>query len=221
MKKPSKKIIIFDFDDTLFETAKFKSEIQKIFAKYGIAADLFEKTYQLSKNDKNYWQPKKQLDLLTKGITPIKKRRILDEINLLFKKSKDFLYSDTILVLRKLSFGCRKHNLKVILLTYGNPVVQRAKIKNCRLAKFFDKIIIAKTPAKKKELSKIITQTDQDEKVILIEDRGSIIDPLKKQSRGLIAIHIQRITSRYREKSLLADFRISNLMEIEKIIKKL
>lgn len=223
MKKSIKKILVFDFDDTLFETARFKKEIENIFVKNGASADLFEETYRLSKGDRDYWQPKRQLDLLAKNLPKIKKREILDEINSLFRKSKKFLFSDTIPFLRKLTAESKKLNLKMILITYGNPIVQKIKIKNCRFNKFFHKIIIARTPGKEKELSKIIIQANKkpNEEVIFIEDRGSMIDPLKRRYPKLITFHVQRRTGRYHKKSLLADFRISDLMELNKIIRKL
>lgn len=218
-----KKNLVFDFDDTLFDTARFKKEIQNIFTKRKIKANLFEKTYQLSKRDKNYWQPKRQLDLLAKNLDSIKKRKILNEINSLFRKSKKFLFSDTIPFLRKLTTESKKSKLKMILMTYGNPAVQKIKIKNCCFNKFFHKIIIARLPGKEKELSKIIIQANKkpNEEVIFIEDRESIIDSLKRQYPKLITFHVQRRTGRYHEKSLLADFRVSDLMELNKIIRKL
>jgi len=215
------KNIIFDLDDTLFETARFRREISHIFAKNGVSGYLFQKTYQLSKGGKDYWRPQKQLKLLAKKLPSIKKKKILDQVDFLFRRSKDFLFPDVVQFFKKLIAKRQKHNFKTILITYGNPAVQKLKIQNCCLNKFFDRIIVAATPNKEKEIAKIFVQAGKNGKVIFFEDRGSIIDFLKKRHKKLIAIHIQRPTGRYHEKSLLADFRINNLMAGQKLLKKL
>lgn len=214
-----KKIIIFDFDDTLFETARFKKEISKIFASYRVSAGLFKKTYQLSKGDKDYWQPEKQLDLLARNLPSIKKKRISTEIKSLFKQAGDFLYPDVRPFFKKIQPERKKQQVKLILMTYGNPTVQLSKISHCRLASFFDKIIMAQRPTKEKEILNILKKSGG--KVIFIEDRGSVIDPLKRRHPKLVAFHIQRPSGRYHEKSQLADFKINSLIEGRKIIKKL
>lgn len=218
MTKLPDKIIIFDFDDTLFETVRFKREIENIFLRYKVPKSLFLKTYDLSRKEKEAWQPERQISILRQKLPWLKRKVILSQINSLFKKAKKFIFPDVVPFLRKLRAQARKQNLKIILITFGQIEVQESKIKNSKIRRFFDRIIMATSPTKEREIAKLLRQ-EKNKTVIFIEDRGQVIDAVKKTSPQVVSILMARPTGRFRhDKCLLANFKVANLKQVEKIL---
>lgn len=210
-------ITILDLDDTLFNTAKFKKDLERVFIKEGTSKKLFKQTYQLSKQNKGYWQPEIQLSFIKSYRPEIKTSLIKSQINSLFKDSKKYLFPDVFPFIKKI-----KRISQLVLLTFGKKDVQLAKVKYSGLISFFDKIMIARSLAKEKEISKILRRTKRQEKVIFIENAVEVIDMTKKLFPQIITIRIRRPEGRFSKKiSEVADFCFDNLKEIEKIYENL
>ncbi len=124
--------IIFDFDDTLFDTKKLKKETFDQLASYGIDKKIIEKTYKECRG--NY--------CFSKHTQIIKNKhdlKIPDGVNnwLLNINLESYLFPGVVETLKKLS---KKHNL--ILLTKGEPEFQNIKIKGSKISKHFKEIHI-------------------------------------------------------------------------------
>jgi FMN phosphatase YigB (HAD superfamily) len=125
--------IIFDFDDTLFDTKKFKKDIFGELISLGIKENIIKKTYKECRNDY----------CLLKHIKALKKHN-LQIPNLIHKKIsnlslKSYLFPKVAKDLKKLS----KENY-LILLTKGDKGFQNTKINSSNISKYFEEIHITK-----------------------------------------------------------------------------
>lgn len=123
--------IIFDFDDTLFNTKKLKEDIFNQLASHGIGKTMIEKTYKECRS--SY--------CLTRHIQILKENdsHIPDSIHNWFSNFnlENYLFSKTINNLERLS-----QNNCLILLTKGDKRFQNIKIKGSKISKYFKEIHI-------------------------------------------------------------------------------
>lgn len=130
--------IIFDFDYTLFDTARFKEALLGVVSACGPSRERWLETYQdvVGRNGASYdYDPDLQIEFLAKELTCSRDEvhRRLDETA---ARSGEFLYPGAAEFLRRLKG--RGHRL--VLLTLGNPGWQELKIRAAGLEKIFDRI---------------------------------------------------------------------------------
>ena len=178
------KIIIIDFDHTLFNAQAFKKDLAK-------ALDLKE----LYKNN-DY---KKQLKKFSKQ----QQQKFLK----ILKNSKKYLYKDAVKFLQqnhKSTKGTK--NTNIFLLSKGQPSFQKIKIKNCGMDKY------AKIRTVPKSKINFIKKIKNKKNIIFINDRGKEIDEIKKAFQAVITVWIRRSNGYYRNESCkLYDKKINNL----------
>lgn len=160
--------IILDFDDVLFDTARFKKTLARILKKHKID---FWKTYKKTKG--------------TKGIYKISVKNIeqdIDKINF-----KEFLFPDVIKFLKTL----RKSN-DLILLSWGNEQFQKRKIYGLgqEFVSLFDKIITG--PTEKAKVFKKILKSYKSRPVVFIDDKAKELQGIKDNFEDVILIKIDR-----------------------------
>lgn len=135
-------VIIFDFDDTLFETYKLKDYIFNKISTLGIPTRVITDTYERTVQNFNNYTIDNHISIINKmGEFKVPGDKIDD-----IKKIDFTLYKikDTYDILKDLS---RKH--KLVLLTTGDKQFQKFKINNSGLATCFDEIYIV--PGKKEK----------------------------------------------------------------------
>lgn len=114
-----KKLALIDFDDTLFNTAKFKQELEKFFSqKYD--ADFFEQ-YEQAKNEHGAYDYFKHLELI--GVTASREKDKQDFFD--YFQEIDFQFTGTQKLIDKLS----SNNFQIIILTLGFDDFQKMKFK--------------------------------------------------------------------------------------------
>ena len=211
--------VFIDFDDVLFYSKKFIQDEKKIFRKYKISEELFQKHYYQYRKDKKgnlirIYDLKKQLRGIKKekkmDIEPIRK-----ELEAFLKNTRKYIFNDVENFLKKFE----KKNLFII--SYSKTDFQKNKIKNSGIPKYFKKIII--TDEKKfKVLKRIIdTEKTKNEEIFFLEDRTDYIAGIKNEIPWVKTILMRRPQGRYKDEVLACcDFRIKNLKEAEKIINK-
>lgn len=162
--------IIFDFDDTLFDTNRFKKDIFQILEKTGLKKDLLQKTY-LEVIEKDNYTFKKHLKEIRRSVSKLNTKEVSKSLHNLLENK--YLFESVEINLKKL-----KERHKIILLTKGDVEFQNIKIKESGISKIFNKkdiYIVAKD-----KLS-IIKKINLEEEVYFINDKKTENDLIKKE----------------------------------------
>jgi len=203
--------IILDFDYTIFDTAKFRNAIQTMFSGHGVDAELFARSIEESRGTAGDWKPDKQLEILeSRGMSKISSMR--DGFNSLTNNSQEYLYTDTMPFLKRMS---KDHNF--VVLSYGQDKFQGMKIRGCREAyKYFDNILVTHNLSKDKEASEIANK----EPAIFIEDNPTALSASKKYAPSIITVRLNRGEGRHAivPSGDGVDHEVESLGEVENLI---
>ena len=202
-------IIILDFDDVLFNTLRFKKELAIIFQRYKLD---FQKIYNTIKSNKNIFSLEKCLNLAQKENKNIDIKKLNKSIDRLFENLNQFLYSDT------LDFLNSVQDYNLILLSWGEEKFQKRKIYGLgkEFTSFFNKIITG--PLEKNKVLDKILKSCKDKSIVFIDDKISELEKIRTRFKNVILIQLKRSANRLStEKKYI---KVTNLSEVEKIIKK-
>jgi len=206
--------IFVDFDDSLFNTKKFRDQLINIFLQNGVTRKDFFATYydypeKTSRGLKKY-DPEKQIDILSKKRV-LNKKKLKYELRRLIEDSSKFTFDDAKIFLN----GFRKNNL--FLISFAKTKFQCDKIKYSGLTNYFSKVIVSDR-TKAEEIVKVVG--DKNTQIFFIDDRPDQIMPLKDFFPTSITFLLKRKEGRYNDKKTKAvDFEIKNLKEAKQIIK--
>lgn len=158
--------IIFDFDDTIFDTQKFKESFKKVFYSVGVSEDLYNDTYYTAKV---IWKGKtlfrysldKQFEAIVRKNPKINLRQLRAEMNSFLINLKRFVFTDFYEFVKDVA----KENL--FLVSFGGGDFKRRKIKGSGVVKFFSQIEIGDSKAEMIKNLKI----NSDEKIFVIDDK--------------------------------------------------
>ncbi|MFA6296395.1 MAG: HAD hydrolase-like protein [Patescibacteria group bacterium] len=209
------KIVILDFDHTIFNTELFKRHLKTIFLRYGITSDRYEQTYNyIRKKLKRPYDPALHVRLLEGEITDIKS--LMTEVNGLVANSKNYLYEDVISFLESVKDDC-----ELFLVSLGVKRFQQPKIDNCKINGFFTKVLLTEGEGGlKKDILKDLINENRDKKIAIIEDVPENIDYIKRGFSYIIAIKIERPGGKYSEsKAELNNFTVKGLYQATNIVK--
>lgn len=136
-------LIVFDFDYTLFDTKKFRYSISEAF---GFSEKYFLETYEnyfLYPEKINYNFYKHVSFLIADHLIDRKEgERVKKNIIELLKRVDDFVFPEVENILKKL----KESNNELVLLTYGDIVWQKIKLKNLGIKKYFNRVFITDKP---------------------------------------------------------------------------
>jgi len=172
--------IYIDFDGTLFDTDKYENDFIKIYNKYGINKNIFNKVSKRLFNDINLFDIEIITNYFIKNYNIDSK--ISKEIESLY--NKDYIYKDVIPCLRKI----KKLGYSLCILTYGNKSFQSKKIDSSNISIYFDEIII--TDSSKSKLN-----IDYKNSVFIDNNPKDIIDLYNVNPKKII--RIKRSTDKY------------------------
>lgn len=209
--------IFIDFDDVLFNTKRFKKDIEGIFAKHGISKDVFEKYYyhQSGENDQGVYDPEKQLTEVERMLgADLSNLKI--ELEEFLEKTSEYVFPGAVDFLK--SF--RKEEL--FILSFGSKDFQKLKIEKTGLGNYFERIII--TDERKGEALKDLVEKEeinisQGEEVYFIDDRCKFLDELKKFFPQSITFLMKHREGRYADEANgNCDYEIEELGEFIEIL---
>ncbi len=126
-------MIVIDFDDTLFDTYRYKKERFSPLSKLGITLDVAQFTYKQIRATPGiqYTNEVHAKFLGNLGYNEKEVVQVLEETA--GSMIKKFVFSDAILLLEFL----QTKDKNLILISLGDPIFQKQKIKDSGLEKFF------------------------------------------------------------------------------------
>ena len=190
--------VYIDFDRTLFNCDQFLEDFYALTNQYQIPKDIFKEC---------------QIQCKIRGFNPhiiLKEvflkhsfdEMIYQDIDMLLKHSKDYLYSDTVVFLEYL----KNKGYKIIILTKGNSEYQKEKITNSQIDDYYQDLIV--TMEHKGNLD-----IDYSNSIFIDDNPKEILNILKQKPKMII--RIQRDNSKYSKTPLKEDIKtVKSLQEI-------
>lgn len=160
-------MFIIDFDDTLFDTYRWKQERFKPLAELGVTPEFAQVTYREIRNTLGaVYSNERHAELL--GSHGYPKEAVLKalEDNSTESTLKRFVFSDSIPFLEFL----KKTGQKIILLSIGDPSFQRVKLNGIGFLKYFDEIYFVDRH-KEKNMAPILQLCAAHETMWFINDK--------------------------------------------------
>lgn len=175
------KIIILDFDHTLFNAQYFKKDLAKALS---LSQKIWEKDYQQNKKQYKNYNYQKQIARYPK--------KNQQKFLAVLKNSRKYLYQDSIPFLKSVGtyHGTSIHN--IYILSKGDPQFQKKKIVNTGLQKY------AKIKTLSNSKISFIRKIKNKKNIIFINDRGPEIDEIKNAFPQITAIWIRRANGQYK-----------------------
>lgn len=212
--------IFIDFDDVVFNTQRYKTDLKKIFFRFGISADLFERLYFAYPPNSNNssvktYQLEKHLQVLRKKVS-FKKSELRKAVERFLADTKKYVFPDTVFFLNHFK------KKQLFLISHGDRNFQRKKIQGSGLASYFQAVEITgrkKSLSLKKFLGK--SQKEKPEKIFFLDDRLHYLEETKRRLPEVVSILLKRKEGRYQDKkNNFCDFEAGSLREALKIIQK-
>ncbi|MDD2656751.1 MAG: HAD hydrolase-like protein [Patescibacteria group bacterium] len=182
-------MFIIDFDDTLFDTQKFKQELASSLLSLEIGEKLFWQTYAeariLSDGTFSYSFERHASILEREGFDY---KQVLDNLNKVKEKIKFFLFEDAIYFLESL----KESKQDLYLLSLGDENFQKLKVEECSISKYFKQVFFR---GKDKELVvKEILAENKDTNVFFINDKIEESQKIKNDFQSIEVILKQAVT---------------------------
>lgn len=160
--------IIFDFDDTLFDSTKLKKDIFNVLKDFNIKEEHIQETYISARCDYTF---ENHIEIISKYHKDIDTKEILTNLNKVdFSK---YILPDVENILEELN---KKHTL--ILVTFGEKNFQTNKLQKSGIAKYFESKHIHITQNNKIDVIKNLTITDE---VYFINDKITENESIQKE----------------------------------------
>lgn len=175
--------IFIDFDNTIFDTEKFRQKIFKVFDEVGCSLSTVDEEYKIAYSDYHY-SPYKHMNLLAErtNFDTTETKYLLDQI---FREVSDCIFPDAVDFLRSIDHQTFEFNL----LSMGDTEFQSLKINNSDVQKHFSHIYIT-DKQKWDYLSNLISHR---EPFIFIDDRADTVNHVGEHFPRSLAIEINRI----------------------------
>lgn len=174
--------IFIDFDDVLFNTKKFKEDLQNLFFQHGISREVFDFYYHNHAQKKilKTYDPWGHLELISKG-EGIDVENIKKDLGDFMTDTNPYLFDDSVDFLKKFE------KVYVCIVSYGESKFQGMKIGECRVGKYCEEIQITEE-LKSQVMTKLLKNRKEGEDVYFLEDRIEQLEDVKKN------LHLLRLS---------------------------
>lgn len=176
-------MFIIDFDDTLFDTHRYKKERFAPLEKFGISHELAQSTYRQirTNSDVGYTNEAHAQLLATLGYSEEKVLEALRETS--GSMIQKFVFPDAHIFLDSL----KKKNQPLVLVTLGDPIFQKQKVMDSGLWNYFDEWIFPDSK-KVEAVEKVIEAQNMSKRMWFINDKVEESLLLKQKYPALGAI---------------------------------
>ncbi len=194
MEDSKRKYLVLDFDETLYNTPKFKEASRRIFCEHDLE---FDSVYRhLCK--RKLFSPE---DISSLNLDDEIKNELLSKITQEINSGKKYLYPDS-------AEFIKKSRLPVAIFSFGNKTFQMAKIKATGIDKLVDKIKITQN-------SKHLDREMISQAKILVDDSLPTLEEIQKKDKKVSLYLIDR-ENRYQDSKIKAGIKkIAKLAEIK------
>ena len=208
--------IIFDFDDTIFDTQNFKVEFEGIFYSMGVSKELYRETYYSTKvvrGNKVFYKYslQNQLEAIARINKQINLEQLTGKMDVFLSDLKRFVFEDFYQAIT----GLNKEDL--FLISFGGGDFKKKKIEGGGVAKYFSQI---KTGDDKSEMAKELL-LDPGEKIFVIDDKPAQLEVIREVLPKANFFRLRRFNSKNTEATPMAFTEISNLSEFRAQIEKI
>lgn len=179
--------LFLDFDGTVFDTIAYGNLLWDVFVKAGFELDEIESTYKAECLDYKY-SPEGHAERLAK-LHEYNEVLALSRIERLYGKVKSLIFDDV----SKFLGAIDRELYEVDLLSLGDIAFQKKKIKASGLVQYFDNTFVTEKQ-KWDYLPEIISE---NERFVIIDDRGDAMEKVSKEFRKAMAIEINRNGGQY------------------------
>ena len=143
--KAEKPLWVVDFDHTLFDSNRFINDLGlRLESKWNIPLATYMKAKH-TVQEHDIYTFERHFRAIAQSLN-MSLPMLMKEVNAFSKKMANYIYPDAALFLKE-----AKKRGDIILLSHGNPLHQRKKIKLTGIGKFAKKVIIADTKLEKGE----------------------------------------------------------------------
>lgn len=210
--------IFIDFDDVLFNTARFKKDLMGLFMNNGVTGEDFDKYYYNyypntpDREVKAYFF-EKHIEELAKN-TNIDEKKLKDEADIFLSDTSAYVFPDVLDFLTKFD----KKDLYII--SFGGREFLKIKIGNSGIVEYFEDIILTER-LKEFALGDALKRGgwEDQEEIFFLDDRVEQIESVKKSIPKIKTIFIRRPEGRYSdEPDNCCDFVAKNLVDAKEII---
>jgi FMN phosphatase YigB (HAD superfamily) len=211
--------IFIDFDDVIFNTKKFSSDLFEIFGRHGITREEFRDSYytfsKKSSSHGRHYDPDAQIRVLKKK-NGVDVKSLKSDVNKFLRNLGQYVFSDVEFFLKNFP----KKDL--FILSYGQAKFQKIKINGTGIDNLVDRVFITKR--KKADVILELARKyafSKKEAIILIDDHSEQLEAAMNTGGKIKAFHLCRKEGRYHAlPCLLRDYSVKNLKAVERIIKK-
>ncbi len=210
--------IFLDFDDVIFNTRKFAAALPAAYQALGISPDLFQKTYQVLKEEHTGQWIGYSVAAHSKKLQeyyPIEEEELAAAMSNFLADTSQFVFADTRDFLR----WCQEHGYEVYILSFGDPAFQNLKIKGIKLSEYLKKVIVTEQDKSEALLAEGITAHDE---VWFFDDRLPFLENVKRALPSVQTVLVARPEGRYTEEvNEYCDYRITSLQEGKEMLTKM
>ena len=162
-------LYIFDFDYTLFDTARFKEDFYALFDE--LVFDFSNLKMDYFKENKVHYNIEEHLNLLGENLKDYD--YALKVLKSFLSDLSEYIFPEAESILMKL----KKDNHKLILISWGNVAWQKDKVYGSGLEKFFEKALF--TDSSKKEVLENIGIREGEEIIIVNDNVRESLEMMK------------------------------------------
>lgn len=197
-------VIILDFDYTLFDTHCLRAQLLNALQPFGVTAKQYHAAEAQVKQAGLYTIEQHLAVLLQDEHRSHAQHAVEEQLS----DMRNCVYTDVLPFIER----AKQHQVTLILLSFGHPEWQRTKIKAAHIGQYMDQIIVTDQP-KEQVVSQLNTETHAD--ILVVNDRGSELDAIKRALPQSTAVWMQRPHTPYvKEPCDSSDFRVNNFSSV-------
>ncbi len=178
-----------DFDHTLFQTDQFfYADVRQAFSRFPIDNQLWQESYDAVWST-GYSLAKHIAELNRRSNQPLPYAEMAQILTDQFTDLSRYVFPDVLPFLKAAKLSKEKGEVKLVLLSFGNPEWQDYKVKASGLNDYFDEVVIAEA-----EQQKVTAISDrQSETMLMVDNNPAELDSIKDQLPSVKTYRINRV----------------------------